>query len=423
MPTILRPKNKKPSAIHLSDEQKRVIAHLAHGGNALVTGSAGTGKSTLLSAIRERLDKHLPVVASTGIAAVNVGGLTIHSWAGLGLAEDEPKVLAGKIMDKGGSVLRRIKAAKRLALDEVSMIHGVLLDKIDEVFRLLRGKPDQAFGGIQMIFFGDFLQLPPVSRGSEQQFAFQSQSWKRGLIEKFLLTKVFRQKDEAFSKALNHIRLGELTPDVLEMLRSRYRPSDPNPEIEPVVMFTHNREVDEQNDARLDAINGKEEQFKAIDKGEFGPLANLQKSCLAPETLRLKVGAQVMLLWNISPEEGLANGSLGEVIGFVTNCPKVRFLNGMEEIIDRKRWEVKAGDEVLASRSQFPLRLAWCITVHKSQGMTLDKIRVYLDRAFEPGQSYVALSRVKTLDGLFIETTKTGAIHAHPDALAFYAAA
>lgn len=408
--------------ITLTTEQLAPFEHIKRGGNALITGSAGTGKSELLKAIRREIDPDLPVVASTGIAAVHVGGLTIHSWAGLGLAQDSAAVIAKKIKEQGMKALRRIQKAKRLAIDEVSMIHGELFTLIDHVFRLVRDEPNKPFGGMQLILFGDFLQLPPVSRDREQQaFAFESPSWAEAQIETFRLTKVWRQKDQTFSDALNHIRFGRVPEDVNTLLRSRYRAEDTEPETEPVIVYTHNADVDRENHAALAKLKGKETTFSARDSGEYGPLESLRKHCLAPELLRLKIGAQVMLLWNLDPLEGLANGSLGKVEGFTpAGHPMVKFRNGERREIERQEWTIKSGHDVIASREQYPLRLAYAITVHKSQGMTLDKIRVHLDKAFEYGQAYVALSRVKTLDGLFIASSREGCIKAHPSAVAFY---
>lgn len=405
----------------LSDEQERVAAHIQAGGNALITGSAGTGKSTLLRELTSRFEGNLPVCASTGIAAVNVGGMTVHSWAGLGLGDDPAEVIAGNLTERKSGAWRRIRTAKRLAIDEVSMIHGELFELIDRVFRLVR-ENDAPFGGIQMILFGDFLQLPPVSKGREQRFAFQSDAWVSAGIRTFVLSKVFRQADAAFSAALNDIRLGNVTDAVKAMLTSRYRVADAAPEIEPVTVYTHNADVEAMNERRLAQIKGEAHEWRARDYGEPGPLKTLQKNCLAPETLRLKVGAQVMCLWNIDPEAGIANGSIGTVEGFGkhTKLPRVKFASGAVIEMEKRQWQIKSGSDILAERSQLPLRLAWAITVHKSQGMTLDKIRVHLAKAFEHGQSYVALSRARTLDGLFIESTSPGCIKAHPAAVAFY---
>jgi hypothetical protein len=265
-------------------------------------------------------------------------------------------------------------------------------------------------------------QLPPVSKDTPQQFAFQSQAWTTADIRVALLTKVFRQSDRAFSEALNRIRVGELCDDTIALLRSRVKAPDPDPTVEPVTVYTHNEDVERLNHRRLAQIDAEERSWEATDWGEAGALRTIQKNCLAPAQLKLKPGAQVMLLWNIDTESGLANGSIGVVESFSqhTQLPIVKFLNGERSEIEKRSWEIKTGGAILASRTQIPLRLAYAITAHKSQGMTLDKIRVHLDRAFEYGQSYVALSRARTLEGLFIESTKAGCIKAHPAAVEFY---
>lgn len=399
-----------------SPEQEEILTLIQKGRNVLVTGSAGTGKSTLLKHLDERMEGKLPVCASTGIAAVQVGGLTLHSWAGLGLADQSAEDTAANM---GGAARKRIKAAKILAIDEISMIDAKLFDMLDTVFQTIRNKR-LPFGGVQLVLFGDFLQLPPVSKSGWSGFAFESRAWGSARIETRVLRKVWRQADQVFVDILNELRIGDPDGVAEALLRTRLNPDDPAPEIRAVEIHTHNKAVDEENERQLRALVGPIITHKAGSSGDPYKQKALRKNCLAPEELRLRKGAQVMLLWNVAPLEGLANGSIGVIESFAkgTNFPTVKFSNGERREIGLKRWQTKVGDDVLAEYVQVPLRLAYAVTVHKSQGMTLDKIRVHLRRSFEHGQAYVALSRARTLEGLFIESI--GEIKAHPSAVEFY---
>lgn len=400
--------------IELSPEQQYVYKAVLDRKNVLVTGSAGTGKSTLLSALLKKFPFDLHITASTGIAAVNVFGRTVHSWAGIGIDMTLEQVV-DQVRTRKGPVIHRIKSAKMLAVDEISMVDASLLEMMDGLFKDIRGN-SLPFGGIQMVFFGDFLQLPPV-KGTG--FAFESKKWSDAGIETFFLTKVFRQEDQVFSSVLNEVRVGNITPEIAAFLRQR-KGLKPDKKIKPVIVYSHNKDVDEENAKMLKKIKAKEFEWKAYDYGEAGPLKNIQKNCLAPELLRLKEGAQVMCLWNIAPEDGIANGSIGIVTHIDHDTPTVKFQNGTEVEFERKDWECKDSGKVIAGRSQIPLRLAYSITAHKCQGMTLDSIEVFLDKCFDYGQAYVALSRCRTLDGLFIGSIDLNRIAAHPRALEFY---
>lgn len=416
--------------IVLSDEQEKVKRAALAGQNILVTGSAGTGKSLLLGVLRDEFGLRLAVTATTGIAAVNVAGVTLHSWAGLGMGDQPALAIAKRIIDQQGSAHTNITTINRLAIDEVSMLSAELFGKLDKVFRLVR-KDDRPFGGMQLILFGDFLQLPPVIKDASESahgvFAFQSKAWQDAGIRVAVLRKVFRQADAEFSQALNDIRVGQVTPVVSKLLNSRYRQKDPNPEIEPVVVHTHNVDVESYNEGRLDQLDAQVVEYTAEDLGRESAVKLLQKNCLAPTLLRLKVGAQVMLLTNAEPQNGLANGSVGIVTGFAgpkgAQRPVVKYANGLVRELERQSWQIKDKGKVVAERFQIPLRLAWSITVHKSQGMTLDKIRVFLAKCFAPGQAYVALSRARTIEGLFIDSGSKACITASQEAVEFYQSA
>jgi ATP-dependent DNA helicase PIF1 len=416
--------------IQLTEEQSSVYRTIINLDNVLVTGSAGTGKSVLLRHARTHfrdLYLKLGVVGSTGIAAVNVGGLTLHTWAGLGMGDEKAAKIVNRILfDSNRRAFENITQTNHLAIDEISMIGGTLFEKVDKVFRAVRKRPDEPFGGMQLILFGDFLQLPPVSESNEKRepFAFETQAWKDAKFKVHNLTKVFRQADQEFADVLNCVRRGDVTPKVSTILNECYRKKDPNEDIPPVILTTHNADADNINKRRLALIEAEGHGYNADDEGSERAKKILER-CLMPASLDLKVGAQVMCCVNLDTDRGIVNGALGKVTGFTgafSKMPIVKFNNGVTMTMEAVTWSIRENEKVIGSRTQIPLRLAWAITVHKSQGMTLDKVEVHLGKAFEYGQAYVALSRARTKEGLFIASGSKASIKAHPKAVNFYEA-
>jgi ATP-dependent exoDNAse (exonuclease V) alpha subunit len=414
----------------LSSQQKSVIELFEQGKNILVTGGAGTGKSHLLSFLkRNYASSGLEVAASTGIAAVNIGGSTIHSWAGIGLANmPVDKIIENIFSAKLSKVRRRIKQTKTLAIDEISMISADVFEILDKVFRAVR-EDDKPMGGMQIILFGDFLQLPPISRDSyNSNFCFSSGAWEGLNLQTFILQQVFRQDDAKFIKVLNNLRFGILDEEDQEILESRIQAKDKNLATKPTVLTTHNYKVEKINETELKKIPRTEisyaaQYFGAPERAEF-----LKKNCLAPEVLKLKIGAQVMMIKNTYQKEGIINGSLGIVKEFSSkkNYPVIEFVGGKIITIGPEEWLLEKYDEhkkeliAEAGVNQIPLILAWAMTIHKSQGLTLDKISCDLSEVFSPGQIYVALSRARALSGVFIESINFKKITSNRDAVKFY---
>jgi ATP-dependent DNA helicase PIF1 len=418
--------------LNLSPDQRKVIDAIEEGYNVFVTGPAGTGKSYLLQFLKkEYMHKRFHLTASTGIAAVNIGGSTLHSWAGIGLGTLPFEQILHKLRSVQSALLRRkIREAKMLAIDEISMISSETLDLINNLFKAIR-ENDTAFGGLQLILFGDFLQLPPIVETqlqNSEHFCFKSKSWQEANLQTFVLTEIFRQTDQNFIKLLNNLRFGSITKDNIEILRERYNATDENKAIKPTILSTHNYQVEEINTENLKMLPSKEYVHTAKFSGKATKFDFLRKNCMASEHLKLKIGAQVMMLKNTYKNEGIINGSLGIIIGFSPkrNYPIVEFSNGKIITISPEKWAVEKYNDKLkemveeAAMTQIPLILAWAITVHKSQGMTLDKIECNLANSFAEGQIYVALSRVKDLQGLFIKSFNVNRIKTNPDVVSFY---
>lgn len=391
--------------------QSTALAILKSGANVFLTGKPGSGKTYTINRYREYLRAEgiaVAVTASTGIAATHIGGQTIHSWSGIGIH----KILSThdfQLMRERKSLLPRLLSTKVLIIDEVSMLDGATLDLVNQTLQELRENP-LPFGGMQVILVGDFFQLPPVERNA--LFAFESEAWKQLQPIVCYLSEQHRQEDPHFLDMLDAIRTGQ---DLVRVERTlSVRILDYESEMVVTRLFSHNRDVDRVNTDWLGRLPGEPALYHMQAKGQPHAVASLIKGCLSPELLELKKGARVMFTKN-SLEDGFVNGTLGEVVGFTTaNEPLVKTTNGTIITVEPMEWAIEEDGKKIASISQLPMRLAWAITVHKSQGMTIDAAIIDLSQTFEYGQGYVAISRVRSLSGLHLLGLNTMALKVHP---------
>lgn len=423
--------------------QAEALAILNAGANVFLTGAPGAGKTYVLGEfIRQaRADgASVAVTASTGIAATHVNGQTIHSWSGVGVATALTASLLKTIKTRRK---RKIQATDVLVIDEVSMMHAWLFDMVDRVCREVRHDP-RPFGGIQVVLSGDFFQLPPVSvsgrnndliapspeflesreryaRAGRNPEGFVTESLVWGELDPVIcyLTEQHRQDDGQLLTVLTDIRDGAVTQEDHDVLLTRLG-AVPAPGEVAVHLFPVNRQADNLNDLRLAQIQDEEHVFHAEQAGPANLVDRLKRNMLAPERLVLKTGAAVMALRNDTDRQ-YVNGSIGTVRGFAPEAkggwPIVEFENGNIVTMKQATWEMMDGDTVLAAINQVPLRCAWGITIHKSQGMTLDRAVMDLRRTFAPGMGYVALSRVESLDGLYLAGVNERMFLVSPDAV------
>ena len=401
----------------------KILNLLQNGENVFLTGFAGTGKSYILNKLKEKLKKKLTITSTTGIAAVNVKGQTLHSWAGVGLCKNSISNTVEKIRGRK-TQLNQILKCKILAVDEISMLNIEAFEYINEVLKILR-ECEKPFGGIQVLFIGDFFQLPPVENknstektllAGELRYCFDSPIWNELNLKNVILKKNYRQNEENFITALAHMRENNLNPDDIKLIYSRCTDLDTY-ETNILHIFSTNEEANRYNSAKFNMINEPVRIFTADDgvyrgtklvsenltESENYILEIFSKNCRAEKEIPLKLNARVMLLINMDFNKGLINGACGTIQEFYENSISVKFDNGIIASIPRHKFEYYYNDRVVAERLQFPLKLAYGITIHKSQGMTLEKLVVDCSRIFERGQAYVAISRVKTLEGLYIK--------------------
>jgi ATP-dependent exoDNAse (exonuclease V) alpha subunit len=410
--------------------QSTALKILQTGANVFLTGEPGSGKTHTINAyvawLRER-GIEPAITASTGIAATHIGGTTIHSWSGLGVRDTlTPYDLDAIASNK--RVIEHARSTNVLIIDEVSMLSRDVLSMVDVILREVRQR-DFPFGGMQVVLVGDFFQLPPVVRGTrvaetvdtddvaydmpQAPFAFTSIAWEALNPIVCYLHEQHRQSDDLFSKVLGALRKGEIEEEIHEVLSARATEVGEVPPDTPR-LYSHNANVDNLNDARLVKLKGTAHTFAMFARGAPHLVENLKRGCLSPETLVLKEGAKVMFTKN-DPTGAYVNGTLGVVESFTSGgAPVVRTSAGRRIEVEATEWKIDDGGKTLARISQLPLRLAWAITVHKSQGMTLDAAAIDLSQAFEYGQGYVALSRVRSLEGLHLVGYNQRALEVHP---------
>jgi ATP-dependent DNA helicase PIF1 len=413
--------------INLTREQSVAYDFIKTGKNVFITGMAGTGKSTIIKKyIQSFPSKMIGLTSTTGISALNIGGSTLHSFLGIGLGTQSVEELYNFII-RNSKNYNKWKSLDSLIIDEISMLDPNLFDKIEILCRRLRSNRILPFGGLQMILVGDFLQLPCVK---SEKFCFESDSWR--FIEKtiVLLENNRQNNDLPFQKCLENIRIGNISDSDMDLIESRvYDMIEIIGDILPTRIYPLNNNVDYINKSEFDKLNkdtyhSYQTKYnfhtgnKISMKSKQAIIDKYRKNCMAPETVELVIGAQVMLLWNISSD--LVNGSRGIVKDFIKNVPLVEFMNNILVLIDTQTWDIFESDVNILSITQIPLKLGYAITIHKSQGMTIDYAILDLSKVFEYGQGYVALSRLKTLNGLFLDAIDWNHIKPHPKALEFY---
>lgn len=404
-------------------KQSTALHILKAGKSVFLTGSAGAGKTYVLNQYIQYLkERRVPVAvtASTGIAATHMNGMTIHAWSGIGVrAQLNQSDL--EFMKTKKYLRDKLEIAKVLIIDEISMLHKNQLDMVNQVLKFFKGN-NYPFGGLQVIFSGDFFQLPPVGLSTEnnrEKFAFMSKAWLEAKLAICYLTEQHRQEGGELDQILNEIRSNTVSPTSLELLKKAENTKFQEG-WEPPMLYSHNHDVNRTNNQHLRDLEGKITTFEATTKGNKKLLDLLKNSVRAEEQLYLKIGAKVMFVKN-NYEQGYINGTLGKVTGYSPEgFPIIKLSDGKELIAEPNEWSIEDDmGKSLAAYKQIPIRLAWAITVHKSQGMTLDYAQVDLSRTFEKGQGYVALSRLKSLDGLQLSGFNPTALQVDP--LAFKA--
>lgn len=382
--------------------QEKALEHLKSKRNVFLTGQPGTGKTYTINQYIDWCISNgiIPsVTASTGIAAIHVKGKTIHSWSGVRNDNSLTKQDIEDILENPWT-RERLSRAEVLIIDEISMVSAKLLNVVDMLLRACRNN-DNSFGGLKVVAVGDFFQLPPV----KGDFAFTSEAWKQADFKVCYLHQQYRQSDKVFNDILTGIRAGHLEEDQKQIIRDRVA-EDVSQFDGAIRLDTHNQKVDKINEAKLDMIDAEPKTYVMSEYGNEKVIKALKSSCLSPERLILKPGAKVMFTKN-DMDKRWVNGTQGEVVQCDEASVKVRLRTGATYDVGIEEWAQTEGygknAKVIATLMQIPLKLAYAITIHKSQGMTLDEAVIDVSHVFECGQAYVAISRVRSLEGVHLQ--------------------
>ncbi|MEK6773117.1 MAG: AAA family ATPase [Bdellovibrionota bacterium] len=403
----------------LSKDQEIALNWLRSGENVFLTGGAGSGKSYLIREYRKEVDSEsLPILASTGVAAVLLGGRTFHSFFGLGIMEGGPRAAFERAI-KNSKLLKKIKKSEGVIIDEISMISGAAFETAEMIARKAR-ESDLPWGGLRVIAVGDFAQLPPVGPGSQKDWCFRSPAWEKTGFQVASLKYNQRVQEDHFLEVLNLIRQGKVTPLVRDFLNEKLR--DHDEDAPGTRLFPRRNQSEDYNQKKLAEINEEEIQIPTIYIGTEKHRERLAKSSPVPELLKIKLGCEILFLQN-DPQKRWVNGTRGKVIGIETDKIKIRKNHGREVQVEKVQFSMlDAEGQVIASMVQFPLTLAYATTIHKSQGATLDEIWCDLGALWEPGQAYVALSRLRSSSGLNLLRWNPKSVFVDPVVEKFYQA-
>ncbi len=416
--------------------QTQALNILKTGANVFLTGEPGAGKTHTINNFVNYLrdcEVEPAITASTGIAATHIGGMTIHSWSGIGIKTKLDKYDLDKIASSE-YIAKRVHRTKVLIIDEISMLSTGMLDMVDMVCREIKQK-GEAFGGIQIVLVGDFFQLPPIIKRefthekqsslmsnskSKPIFAYEGGAWERSRPVVCYLNEQHRQDDSDFLSVLSAIRANNIKAEHKAHIVARKIDHDDMPEetMHITKLFSHNINVDQVNNLELAKLEEEVKCFEMLSSGNDKLVEVLKKGCLSPEKLELKIGAVVMCTKN-NPKERFVNGTLGTIVDYeeFSGYPIIKTKSGHNIVITPMDWTVEENGKIRAQITQVPLRLAWAITVHKSQGMSMDAAVMDLSQVFEFGQGYVALSRVRRLSGLYLLGINEHALKVHPEIL------